>query len=479
MDNSRSLQDILRRLPSVDELLHGERLQSACDHHPRRLVAESVRQVLDEKRRRMLADPGRAEDVNVARGHIEELALDRLEILARHTLQPVVNATGIVVHTNLGRSLLPSEALERLEILAQCYNNLEYDLERGRRGSRYVHAEAILCEITTAEAALVVNNNAGAVLLALNTLARGSEVIVSRGQLVEIGGSFRIPDVMTSSGALLREVGCTNRTHLRDYEAAINERTALLMKAHCSNYRLIGFVAEVPLEELAHLGRRHGIPVVEDLGSGCFIDLRSFGLLDEPTVQEAVRQGADLVTFSGDKLLGGPQAGIIVGRRDLIDRCKRNPLTRALRVDKLTLAALEATLRLYRDKARAVQAIPTLRMIAAPLPLLEERAARLAERLRLLDPEGKFSVRVEASSSQVGGGSLPGQNLPTAVVTLHSALMSTQQIEGHMRRERTPVIGRIESDRFLLDVRTLQEKDGDVIAASFQRLVADCGGTSS
>jgi L-seryl-tRNA(Ser) seleniumtransferase len=469
--HSRSLQDLLRQIPAVDELLQTAALQQALAQQPRKLVLESTRQTLDECRQRILADPQGADQVDLRSPHLAELILHRLAELSRHTLRPVVNATGIVIHTNLGRSLLPEEAIERLPLLARSYNNLEYDLTAGKRGSRYVHTEAILCEITGAEAALVVNNNAAAVLLVLNTLAQGKEVIVSRGQLVEIGGSFRIPDVMASSGATLREVGCTNRTHLRDYEAAITDATALLMKVHCSNYRIVGFTAEVTLEELVELGKRFGFPVAEDLGSGSFVDLSRFGLQREPTAQEAIRAGADVVTFSGDKLLGGPQAGIILGRKDLVSRCKKNPLTRALRVDKLTLAALESTLRLYRDETIALARIPTLRMIATPLAVLEERAQHLAALIREADPDGRLDIEVLPGFSQVGGGSLPAQDLPTWTAAVRSSHYSTQSIEGSLRSAKTPIIGRIESDRYLLDVRTLQEGDSILIVEGVKELL--------
>jgi L-seryl-tRNA(Ser) seleniumtransferase len=371
----------------------------------------------------------------------------------------------------LGRSLLPADAIERLVLLCRNYSNLEYNVEEGRRGSRYVHAESILRELTGAEAALVVNNNAGAVFLVLSTFAGGREVVVSRGQLVEIGGSFRIPDVMRSSGAILREVGCTNRTHPKDYEEAITEQTALLMKIHTSNYRIVGFTSEVSLEELVEIGGRFSLPVVEDLGSGSFLNMSKFGLPGEPTVQEAVRAGADLVTFSGDKLLGGPQAGIIVGRKELVDRCKKNPLTRALRVDKMTLAALESTLRLYRDERQAVEHIPTLRMIALSREVLEKRAHRLATALRDIDREGSFEVEVVAGASQVGGGSLPAQDLNTLLVAVSSREMSTRGLEASLRGNNPPIIGRIESDRLLMDVRTLQPGDEEIVCAAFERII--------
>lgn len=467
-----SVQDLLRKLPGVDALLQLEPLREALTQHPRKLLLESIRHVLEEQRQRILDPGGSGASVNLEPSHLVQLILQRLVQVSDYALRPVINATGIVIHTNLGRSLLPQEAIERLTLLCHSYNNLEYDLEKGKRGSRYVHAEAILCELTGAEAALVVNNNAGAVFLVLNTLARGKEVIVSRGQLVEIGGSFRIPDVMRSSGAILREVGCTNRTHARDYEGAINGETALLMKVHTSNYRIVGFSSEVSLEELAALGRAHGLLVIEDLGSGSFINFAPFGLQGEPTVQETVRAGADIITFSGDKLLGGPQAGIILGGKSLIEKCKKNPLTRALRVDKMTLAALEGTLRLYRDERLAMEQIPTLRMITTPLSALEARAGQLAALIEEADPHSVFEVTVEPSASQVGGGSLPAQNLPTFAVAVRSEQFSTQKVELFMRNYTPPIIGRIESDRYLMDVRTLQSDEFAVIQGAFKSLPA-------
>ena len=413
-----SIQERLRQIPSVENLLQLEGIQEALSRHPRRLVLASIRHVLEQKRKLLLEEAELARTINLEPPHLLREILEHLEKTSAYTLQSVINATGIIVHTNLGRSLMAEEAVERLQMICRSYNNLEYDLERGQRGSRYVHAEAILCELTGAEGALVVNNNASAVMLTLNTLAKEREVIVSRGQLVEIGGSFRIPDVMRSSGAILREVGCTNRTHPRDYESLINEQTALLLRVHTSNYRIIGFTAEVSAEELVVLGHRHGIPVMEDLGSGSLVDMTRFGLHGEPTVQEVMRTGIDVVTFSGDKLLGGPQAGVILGRREIVAACRKNPLTRALRVDKMALAVLEATLRLYRDDRQVLERIPTIRMIAMPLTVVEERAQQLASIIREADHRHQLQVQVHQSSSQVGGGALPNQNLPTYVVAV-------------------------------------------------------------
>jgi L-seryl-tRNA(Ser) seleniumtransferase len=469
---NNSFQSVLRQLPSVDALLQEPEIQETLLHYPRKLVVQSIRFILDARRKSLLDNPEQTDAVELAAPKLVSDVMSHLAAASDFTLRPVVNGSGIVIHTNLGRSLLPEEAVERLCILCRSYNNLEYDLEKGQRGSRYVHAEAILCELTGAEAALVVNNNAGAVFLTLNTLAQGKEVIVSRGQLVEIGGSFRIPDVMRSSGAILKEVGTTNRTHPRDYAAAIGAETALLMKVHASNYRIVGFTSEVSLGEMVKLGREHSIPVVEDLGSGSLVDFSRYGLGGEPTVQGAVKGGADLVTFSGDKLLGGPQAGIILGRKDLVARCKKNPLTRALRVDKMTLAALEVTLRLYRDEREALTRIPTLRMITTPLEEIEKHAEILASLIREVDAGQRLEIHTQPGLSQVGGGSLPAYDLMSRVVSVRSATMGSHKIEAALRMNRPPIIGRIESDQYILDVRTLQKGDDAVIQDAFRSLLS-------
>jgi L-seryl-tRNA(Ser) seleniumtransferase len=462
-------KEFLRQIPGVDALLQMEAVRDALSRHPRKLVLDAIREELDETRKRILQTPGSQPAIDPA--ELARAIARRADRLGAFTLRPVINATGIVIHTNLGRSLLPEEALARLQTVCRGYSNLEYDLQLGERGSRYVHAEAILRELTGSEAALVVNNNAGAVFLILNTLAGGREVVVSRGQLVEIGGSFRIPDVMSSSGAILREVGTTNRTHLKDYVSAITDQTALLMKVHTSNYRIVGFVKEVALDQLVTLGRERGLPVIEDLGSGCFADLTPFGLHGEITVQQTVRTGADLVTFSGDKLLGGPQAGIIVGRKDLIERCRKNPIARALRVDKMTLAALETTLRLYRDERQALERIPTLRMIALSPDELNGHAEELASAIQEADGKSVLRIEVRRSFSQVGGGSLPAQDLPTFVVAVQSGDFSPNQIEEFLRRNDPPIIGRIESDHFIMDLRTLLPQQIEIIAPAFRRMV--------
>ncbi|UCG12582.1 MAG: L-seryl-tRNA(Sec) selenium transferase, partial [Deltaproteobacteria bacterium] len=441
----------------------------AAEIHPRSLVVRAIRNVLNRIRDTVLSGDGSVAPERFERSNLINEILAEVNHLAEFTLQRVINGAGIIVHTNLGRSLLCQDALDRLQLVGSGYSNLEYDLQAGTRGSRHIHAEAILCEITGAEGALVVNNNAGAVLLTLNTLAQGREAVVSRGELVEIGGSFRIPDIMARSGVQLREVGCTNRTHLHDYEGAIGPETALLLKAHTSNYQIIGFTAEVDLASLVVLGQKRGVLVMEDLGSGCFIDLSRFGLRPEPTVQDTIRTGVDVATFSGDKLLGGPQAGIILGRGDVIARLRQNPLTRALRVDKLTLAALEATLRLYRDEEIAVKTIPTLRMIATNMETLESRCQRLLKRLAA-EVSSQLEMEIVDGASQVGGGALPVQNLPTKLVAFNSPRISAAGVEAYFRGYSPPIIGRVELERFLLDVRTLQPEDEEVIVAAAAQL---------
>ncbi len=460
-------KELYRKIPKVDELLLDERVKGLAEIYPPSLIKEAIREELDALRDSISRQTLDERDLSI------DAVVERVEARVAErdapTLVPVVNGTGIIVHTNLGRSLLSREALDRLLTINRGYCNLEYDLGEGRRGSRYVHAEELLCELTGAEGALVVNNNAAAVLLVLSTLARGREVVVSRGELVEIGGSFRIPDVMARSGALLREVGCTNRTHIGDYEAAIGDLTAAFMKVHTSNYRMMGFVSSVSAKDVADLAHAHNLVAIEDLGSGCLLDLRKYGLKDEPTAKESLAAGLDVVCFSGDKLLGGPQAGIILGRSDLVAEMGKNPLARALRVDKLCLAALEATLRLYRDEKSAVRSIPTLRAIAAPLDELKRRARRLRNLLRRNRPE-RGDVKLMHGFSQVGGGALPEQGLATQVLALTYEGLSAQALETFFRGFSPPIIGRIEHDVFLLDIRTILDDDFKVIAQCFASL---------
>lgn len=457
----------LRYLPKVDELLEEKEIREKILASPRTLVLESIREAIDEARKKILS--GEYGDLNSSIIK-EEVLRDALDILKKRTaynLRSVINATGVVLHTNLGRALLSESAVERILEVAGNYSTLEYDLESGKRGLRYSHIEEIICKITGAEAAFVVNNNAAAVLLALNTLSEGKEAIVSRGQLVEIGGSFRIPDVMRQSGAILREVGTTNKTHLRDYEDNINENTGVLLKVHTSNYRILGFTKEVPVSELAELGKKINIPVLEDIGSGTLIDFSHHGMSSEPTVQEAVKY-ADVVTFSGDKMLGGPQAGVIVGKKKYLDEMKKNPFTRAFRVDKMTLAGLEATFRHYLDPKEALEKLPTLRFLTASEDCLKERAERLAEMIKV-NTRG-FEICVEKGESQVGGGSMPLEKLPTCVVSIGGGKISASKLESGLRKNNPPVIVRINEEKIILDVRTIFDGQLAAIAEAFGKL---------
>lgn len=449
-------QIYLRTLPAVDELLRDPQIQTHLRNFSKDLIVHCIRDVLEKKRKAILesGDEQQAAAVETHPVHILASVEKALADATTPSLQPVINATGVVLHTNLGRAPLAQEALENIEAIARNYSNLEFDLTTGERGSRAMHVEETLCRISGAESALIVNNNAGAVLLALNSLAEGREVIVSRGQLVEIGGSFRIPDVMKKSGAALVEVGTTNRTHLTDYEQAINERTALLLRVHPSNFRVLGFAAEVSLKELVALGQSKGLPVMEDLGSGCFVNLAEYGLTPEPTVQEAIEAGAAVVTFSGDKLLGGPQAGILVGKKKILDLLKKNPLNRALRIDKLTLAGLDPTLRFYLNQTQALSKIPVLRMLTSPVEVLDKRAKGLRHKLEK-ELAAFCRVRVKAETSPVGGGAMPLQTLPTRVLALRPLRLSAAALEERLRKGRPPVLARVKEGEILLDLRTV------------------------
>ncbi|MFH1623821.1 MAG: L-seryl-tRNA(Sec) selenium transferase [Pseudomonadota bacterium] len=463
-------QRYLRALPSVDRIMQQDRVKALLEEYPRWLVLKTVQFVVEEERRGILSSD--LNSLSEERLSLEYFCLrvaERISTFGQPSLRRVINGTGVIVHTNLGRSLLAGEVLRNLVAVASNFSNLEYNLEEGRRGSRYSHVEDLLCELTGAQGALVVNNNAGAVLLALNTMAKGQEVIVSRGQLVEIGGSFRIPDVMRSSGARLVEVGTTNKTHLTDYKRAINDDTALFLKVHTSNFQIVGFTSEVELEELVELGREYSLPVMEDLGSGCLIDLGRYGLSREPTVQEAISTGVDLVTFSGDKLLGGPQAGIILGREEAVRKIRDNPLNRALRIDKLTLAALESTLRIYMEGEGMVEKIPTLRMLTLPLKEIERRAKGLYRTLRR-ENSGKFDVEIRNDNSKVGGGALPLQDLPTKVISIKPIHLSVQGLEERLRRYTPPIIARVDNDQLLIDVRTLQEGESKIVVGAIKNI---------
>ncbi|MEI6827272.1 MAG: L-seryl-tRNA(Sec) selenium transferase [Desulfuromonadales bacterium] len=445
----------IHTIPKVDTVLTLPSLVELLAKHPRPTVLTAVRNVLATLR--IFSVNGTLHE------SIDELRLCslieiELENIVAPNLRAVVNGTGVVIHTNLGRSLLAKSACRQMLEVAERYSNLEIDMATGERGERYSHVESLLCELTGAEAAIVVNNNAAAVLLALSGLAAGREVVVSRGELVEIGGSFRIPDVMKMSGGILKEVGTTNRTHLKDYQRAISAQTALLLKVHTSNFSVVGFTAEVSIEQLVRCGRGAGIPVMADIGSGSLLDLSRYGIPGETPVQEYIKAGVDIVTCSGDKMLGGPQAGIIFGTREMIALLRKEQLLRALRIDKLTLAALEATLRLYRDERQAVAEIPTLRMLTAQPGELRAKATSFLRRIRPKIP-ASVTLSVIAGHSQVGGGSLPLLELPTFLMAVAVDGSTPQQIDASFRGGRTPVLGRINKGRYLLDLRTLQETD--------------------
>ena len=459
-------QEQLRLLPSVDELLHSASGQQLVQRYSRSMTLQAVRASISQARaqiRQGAPCPSSDEILTVA-----EHILDESQ---RPNLQPVINATGVIINTNLGRSPLSQEALQAVQRVAGGYTNLEYELEDGERGSRHSHVSALLCELTGAEAALVTNNNAAAVLLALSTLAAGREVIISRGQLVEIGGGFRVPDVMSQSGCQLIEVGTTNRTRLSDYAAAITERTALLLTVHPSNFQIMGFTESAPVEAMTALAHQQGLLLMDDLGSGCLLASEHYGLRHEPMPQESIAAGADVVCFSGDKLLGGPQAGILVGKAAALERISRHPLMRAMRIDKMTLAALEATLRHYQRQEAGTH-IPIWRMIAASPASISSRAASWVSELQ------KYSIpaRMQRGESTVGGGSLPGETLPTTLLALdaRNVSMSLDELAKRLRLRSLPLIVRILRDALLVDPRTvLEEQDNEVVQAFVEELERD------
>lgn len=452
MASKKISTELFKEIPAVNDLLKNPQVKKIMDLVGSQEVKKVVNSVLDVIRRQIVE----GEITEIDAPQIIKMIKEKCESEQRPSLQSVINGTGVVLHTNLGRSLLSPEIKEYLNRIMFSYSNLEYDLQAKKRGLRYHHVEKILRELTGAEDVLVVNNNAAAVMLVLDTLVPNKEVIVSRGELVEIGGSFRVPEFITKGGGSLHEVGTTNKTHLKDYQDAINENTGAILKVHTSNYRIVGFTEKPDPVELQKLAHAAGVPMINDLGSGLFIDLSKYGLPKEPLIQEAVAT-SDLVTFSGDKLLGGPQAGIIAGKRSLIEKIKHNQLLRALRVDKMTLAALEATLLLYRNPAQAARKIPTLRMITMSFDELKERANDLAAKLESIPG---LSVQMGSGESQVGGGSFPGYRIPTALVylTLPTSCSPTK-FEQLLRTGEPPIVARLEHDQLIFDVRTLQGGD--------------------
>ncbi len=465
------LQLRLAELPAVDELLHEALRRGLLPRFPRTLVGEQIRARLKIIKDRVVGESLQVKEFFSTETFWPAVETALEEFLAAN-LKPVINATGVVIHTNLGRSPLAAAAVEQIAAVSGRYSNLEYDLETGSRSIRYANVEDLLCRLSGAEAAMVVNNNAGAVLLALSALADGREVVVSRGELVEIGGAFRIPEIVVQGGAVLREVGATNRTHLKDYEAAFNEETAILLKVHTSNYRLMGFTGQPEVRELVALGRKHGIPVVEDLGSGNLLDLKAYGLPGEPTVREVMASGVDLVTFSGDKLLGGPQAGIVVGRRDLVEKLKKHPLNRALRIDKMTLAGLEAVLKCFLDPLTAVEKIPTLKMLTMTEAELKKRARNLRRAIvRHCRADTRLELKIESSTSRAGGGTMPMVELPTFCLYLRVTGQSSALLEKYLRSRPLPIVVRIVDDWLVFDPRTIFTDEFAEIARACQELM--------
>lgn len=463
-------KNLYRLLPKVDEVLEDIKIEKLLEELPRRTVMDVTRLQLEKIREAIKAGL----DEEIIREKIHNIIDDIYASCKKEDefkLRRVINATGVVIHTNLGRSIIPKDIMDNISEIATNYSNLEFDLENGKRGSRYSHLEDIVCKITGGESAMVVNNNAAAVMLVLSALAKDKEVIVSRGELIEIGGSFRIPDVMEQSGAKLVDIGTTNKTHLWDYENAITEETGALLKVHTSNYRVMGFTSAVDSEELYSLKEKYDLPLIEDLGSGVLIDLSKFGLEYEPTVQDSLRKGVDVVTFSGDKLLGGPQAGIIVGKKEYIDKMKKNPLTRAFRVDKFTISALEGVFRYYLDEKNAIENIPTIKMLSYSLEDLDRKADALKDLLLTMENTNGFNICVEDDYSEVGGGSLPMERMPTRVVKLWIDGVSTQSIENQLREAKIPVIGRLYKDRIIFDPRTIGEDEFEIIKNNMEEII--------
>ncbi|MCX5848067.1 MAG: L-seryl-tRNA(Sec) selenium transferase [Deltaproteobacteria bacterium] len=468
MDDLR--KEMLKTLPKIDEVLLILEKQNIYDLAPRDIVKETCRKVVQDLRDKIVNAKKKISvescpDAASVASEVEK----SIKGLYRYSLRRVVNATGVILHTNLGRAPLCPEALQRIVEVGSSYSNLEFDLAKGERGQRYDHVSSLICALTGAEDALIVNNNAAAVLLVLNTLAEKKEAIVSRGELIEIGGEFRIPEIMKKSASKLREVGTTNRTRLGDYEKAVNDKTGLIMKVHTSNFRIVGFTEEADIESLVALGKSRGVPVMDDLGSGCLIDLDQYGLQHEPTVREALATGIDVVTFSGDKLLGGPQAGIIVGKKDVLEKIKKNPLNRALRIDKFTLAALEATLMHYLNPVSAVNKLRSLKALTEPVAAVKKRAEKLITKLQKENFDSlKFSLREDFAAA--GGGSLPTQQIPTILVGVKNKKMTASKMEEKLRKIDVPVIVRVDKDEILFDLRTVAEDDFDFIIEGLKQI---------
>lgn len=461
MDKNINTNTNYRSIPKVDVLLEDSEIQALIAEYDRNTVVEVIRDKTGELRSFIQNSTEEALIPEKVSALIPMIKAGVSQLYAYH-MKPVVNGTGTILHTNLGRAPISIAHAEKIKEIVTSYSNLEYHLEKGVRGERYSHFEELVCRITGAEAAIAVNNNAAAVILILSTLTKGREVIVSRGELVEIGGKFRIPDVMEQSGSKLTEVGTTNKTHLEDYENAITEETSALLKVHTSNYKIVGFSESVPISDLAEMAEKYDLPLIEDLGSGVLIDLTKYGLSYEPTVQDSLKQGASIVCFSGDKLLGGPQAGIIVGKKEYIDQMKRNPLTRAIRIDKFTACALELVFQEYLNEKNAIKKIPTLEMINRPLEQLNRMAEQLVHTLQAAAEYAEISV--EDCQSQLGGGSLPMERITSKAVVVVPFTMTAARLEKRLRKSARPIIVRVMGDKVHIDMRTLIKDDLAVVA---------------
>ena len=452
---------LYRSIPKVDVLLENPDIVTLIEDHHRDVVVDVIREEIDKLRNFIKEN----DDINLIEEKINNL-IENIKISTEkvysYNIKKVINGTGTILHTNLGRAIISKKHADYLSEVVTSYSNLEYNLEEGKRGERYSHFEKLICKITGAEAAMAVNNNAAAVMLVLSSMAAEREVIVSRGELVEVGGKFRIPDVMKSSNAHLVEIGTTNKTHLEDYEDAISENTGAFLKVHTSNFKILGFTESVSIEELCKLGREKDIPVIEDIGSGVLIDLSKYGLEYEPTVQDSIKAGVDVVSFSGDKLLGGPQAGIIVGKKKYIDKMKKNPLTRAFRIDKFTATILEMIFHEYLNEEDAIKNIPVLSLITKDLKEIEKNANALFNKIENL--ENVADINVEDTFSQIGGGSLPAERIKSKSVTIMPKNISTQSLEAKLRAGKNPVVGRISEEKLILDMRTVLEDEIDILA---------------
>ena len=452
---------LYRSIPKVDVLLENSDIVTLIENHHRDVVVDVIREEIDKLRNFIKEN----DDVNLIEEKINNL-IENIKISTEkvysYNIKKVINGTGTILHTNLGRAIISKKHADYLSEVVTSYSNLEYNLEEGKRGERYSHFEKLICKITGAEAAMAVNNNAAAVMLVLSSMAAEREVIVSRGELVEVGGKFRIPDVMKSSNAHLVEIGTTNKTHLEDYEDAISENTGAFLKVHTSNFKILGFTESVSIEELCKLGREKDIPVIEDIGSGVLIDLSEYGLEYEPTVQDSIKAGVDVVSFSGDKLLGGPQAGIIVGKKKYIDKMKKNPLTRAFRIDKFTATILEMIFHEYLNEEDAIKNIPVLSLITKDLKEIEKNTNDLFNKIEKL--KDVADINVEDTLSQIGGGSLPAERIKSKSVTIMPKNISTQSLEAKLRAGKNPVVGRISEEKLILDMRTVLENEIDILA---------------